>query len=381
MTARHVASLSSSLLARGSRAESQGFVLNGTPSPAAKDGESVSQAERESVASQSPGSSDEGQGLLEQQIRRIVRDFLAAGRSEKGTPPTGREVNLVAAAVDGEPIGGRLDEPDDVSIESLVGRLVRHFSQVDPLQGSVPSPGTKGDRREFAEPDVANSHSDLAVQVGAGTSRLALDDPFAALASRVESVIQRHLESGVPAKAMCSAEAGPDCNKGEERSADLPVSSAACESGVQQLGAKPNNGRGSQKAASGSFASETQESIHEGQAGGQDADGGAQRVVIALRQGDLLLAEETFGQLCGLAKPEVERLLYRSNGEDLAAACRVIEADQLQFVSIFVMTRKAKSAANSVDLVNLKQTIEFFDGLSRSHADRLQIAWRSRMVS
>ncbi len=71
-------------------------------------------------------------------------------------------------------------------------------------------------------------------------------------------------------------------------------------------------------------------------------------------------------------------MLYRSDGEKLAAACRHIEMEQLQFVSLFIMIRKALSTTESVDIVDLKQAMTVFNGMSGDLAKSLLIAWRQQ---
>ena len=56
--------------------------------------------------------------------------------------------------------------------------------------------------------------------------------------------------------------------------------------------------------------------------------------------GDLEHAESIFGRLTGLNAGHVRRVLYGAEGRNLAIACRALGIEQLQFVSIFMLSRR-----------------------------------------
>lgn len=103
----------------------------------------------------------------------------------------------------------------------------------------------------------------------------------------------------------------------------------------------------------------------------------AQALVQALRAADLALAETLFGDLTGLSSSDVLRVLYAPGGEDLALACRALGLEQLQFVSIFIMTRKLGLGEEALDPKELARIVGLFEVTDPAEADQALASWRA----
>ncbi len=113
-------------------------------------------------------------------------------------------------------------------------------------------------------------------------------------------------------------------------------------------------------------------------------DGGgddAQRLVQALRSGDVPAAEKIFGEMTGLQPVAVLRVLYTPEAEDLALACRALGMEQLQFVSIFIMTRKLGLGEEALDPRALARIVALFEATDPKEAEKALESWRNREAS
>lgn len=114
------------------------------------------------------------------------------------------------------------------------------------------------------------------------------------------------------------------------------------------------------------------------------ADGGpegAQRLVQALRSGDIPAAEKIFGEMTKLQPVAVLRVLYTPEAEDLALACRALGMEQLQFVSIFIMTRKLGLGEEALDPRALARIVALFESTDPKEAQEALSSWREREAS
>lgn len=109
---------------------------------------------------------------------------------------------------------------------------------------------------------------------------------------------------------------------------------------------------------------------------GEDpADGGAQHLIQALRQGDIERAEALFGRITGLGAGSVRRVLYGAEGQNLAIACRALGIEQLQFVSIFMLSRRLGLGEKALEPRQLTQIVGFFDQVSEAGARQKLNQW------
>lgn len=105
---------------------------------------------------------------------------------------------------------------------------------------------------------------------------------------------------------------------------------------------------------------------------------GAQRLVQALRAGDISAAEVIFGEMTKLQPVAVLRVLYAPDAEDLALACRALGLEQLQFVSIFIMTRKLGLGEEALDPRALARIVALFEATDPQEARKALTRWRER---
>lgn len=112
--------------------------------------------------------------------------------------------------------------------------------------------------------------------------------------------------------------------------------------------------------------------------GGQ-AEGGrtAQHLVEALHQGDCDQAEAVFCELSGLPAGPARDALYDPEGRDLAIACRAIGIEQLQFASIFILSRKVGLGQRTLDPRHLTEIFRYFSGTSAEAARTALEQWQS----
>ncbi len=105
-----------------------------------------------------------------------------------------------------------------------------------------------------------------------------------------------------------------------------------------------------------------------------------QYLLVLLRQGNLTDAEAVFGQLTGLGPARVQRALYGPGGRNLAIACRALGLDQLQFVSIFILTRRLGPNLDPVNAYKLTETVNYFLDTSEETARRVLKQWQYETV-
>ena len=108
---------------------------------------------------------------------------------------------------------------------------------------------------------------------------------------------------------------------------------------------------------------------------------GAQRLVQALRSGDVPAAERIFGEMTRLQPVAVLRVLYTAEAKDLALACRALGMEQLQFVSIFIMTRKLGLGEEALDPRGLARIVALFEATDPDEARAALSSWREREAS
>ncbi len=108
---------------------------------------------------------------------------------------------------------------------------------------------------------------------------------------------------------------------------------------------------------------------------------GAQRLVQALRSGNIPAAEKIFGEMTRLQPVAALRVLYTPQAEDLALACRALGMEQLQFVSIFIMTRKLGLGEEALDPRALARIVALFEATDPKEAQEALSSWREREAS
>ncbi|MDH3472262.1 MAG: DUF2336 domain-containing protein [Rhodospirillales bacterium] len=106
----------------------------------------------------------------------------------------------------------------------------------------------------------------------------------------------------------------------------------------------------------------------------------AQAFLSALRQGERAEAEAVFGQITGLCGARVRRALYGPGGRNLAIACRALGLEQLQFVSIFILTRKLAPGRIALNPYKLTEIVNYFLDTDEETARRVLKQWQCESV-
>ncbi len=79
--------------------------------------------------------------------------------------------------------------------------------------------------------------------------------------------------------------------------------------------------------------------------------------------------------MTGLSAGPVRRVLYGAEGQNLAIACRALGIEQLQFVSIFMLSRRLGLGEKTLEPRQLTQIVGFFDQVSQAGARRKLNQW------
>lgn len=101
----------------------------------------------------------------------------------------------------------------------------------------------------------------------------------------------------------------------------------------------------------------------------------AQHLVQTLRQGLTAQAEEIFGRMTGLGAGQIQRVLYGAEGRNLAVACRALGIEQLQFVSIFILSHRLGLGERSPEPHKLTHVVAHFDQTDQKTARRILNRW------
>ncbi len=101
----------------------------------------------------------------------------------------------------------------------------------------------------------------------------------------------------------------------------------------------------------------------------------AAQLVQVLRNGDLERAETIFGRMTGLSTGHVRRVLYGAEGRNLAIACRALDIDQLQFISIFMLSRRLGLGEKALEPRKLTHIASYFDQTDGAAARKTLNQW------
>jgi uncharacterized protein (DUF2336 family) len=99
-------------------------------------------------------------------------------------------------------------------------------------------------------------------------------------------------------------------------------------------------------------------------------------LVETLRQGEIALFEAMLAKLTGIRPAMVRRLLFAQGGEGLAIACRVIDIETPMFVSIFLLSRKARPNEPTPTRGEVTRLLGFYDKISVESARQVVSTWQ-----
>ena len=94
-------------------------------------------------------------------------------------------------------------------------------------------------------------------------------------------------------------------------------------------------------------------------------------LIELLREGQISLFEGLFAEMTGLRVVLIQRFLYETGGETLAAACKGIGINKPDFASIFLLSRQARPGDKVVDPQELPKALETFDRIDGTEARKL----------
>jgi uncharacterized protein (DUF2336 family) len=102
----------------------------------------------------------------------------------------------------------------------------------------------------------------------------------------------------------------------------------------------------------------------------------ADLMVKVLRQGEVPLFEAMFARRSGLRLRLLRRLLFEPGGEALAVACKGIEIPKSDFATIFMLTRKARSASGVMNPRELTRVLALYDRVRPEAAHAMIVRWQ-----
>jgi uncharacterized protein (DUF2336 family) len=95
-----------------------------------------------------------------------------------------------------------------------------------------------------------------------------------------------------------------------------------------------------------------------------------------LRRGEMPLFEAMLAEMTELRPALIRRLCYEPGGQGLGVVARASGLSREEFASIYLLTRKARSGAGSLDPADLGRALEFFDRVNHPTALAVLVRWR-----
>ena len=95
-----------------------------------------------------------------------------------------------------------------------------------------------------------------------------------------------------------------------------------------------------------------------------------------LRRGEVPLFEAMLAEMSDLRPALIRRLCYEQGGQGLAVLARGISLSREEFAGIYLLTRKARPGAASMDPADLGRALEFFDRINHGNAATVIGRWR-----
>jgi hypothetical protein len=173
-------------------------------------------------------------------------------------------------------------------------------------------------------------------------------------------------------KSASTPPAGPAPST--DRADDLRPEDSAEASGARKA-ARPKTARNPPRAAAKRRGPGGGDALPTADLDPEAAQSDAHRLVQALRQGEIERAEALFGRMIGLSGGSARRVLYGAEGQNLAIACRALGIEQLQFVSIFMLSRRLGLGETALEPRQLTQIVGFFDEVSEAGARKKLNQW------
>jgi uncharacterized protein (DUF2336 family) len=101
-----------------------------------------------------------------------------------------------------------------------------------------------------------------------------------------------------------------------------------------------------------------------------------QLLVQALRRGEVELFVALFAEYSGLRPVLIRRFILEAGGEGLAIACKALDVEKSDFVSLFVLSRQARPGEKVVDPTELAGTVSLYDRINGDTARKVLSRWK-----
>jgi uncharacterized protein (DUF2336 family) len=101
-----------------------------------------------------------------------------------------------------------------------------------------------------------------------------------------------------------------------------------------------------------------------------------QLLVQALRRGEVELFVALFAEHSGLRPVLIRRFILEAGGEGLAIACKALDVEKSDFVSLFVLSRQARPGEKAVDPTELASTVSLYDRINIDTAAKVLSRWK-----
>jgi uncharacterized protein (DUF2336 family) len=101
-----------------------------------------------------------------------------------------------------------------------------------------------------------------------------------------------------------------------------------------------------------------------------------QLLVQALRRGEVELFVALFAEYSGLRPVLIRRFILEAGGEGLASACKALDVEKSDFVSLFVLSRQARPGEKVVDPTELAGTVSLYDRINSDTAAKVLSRWK-----
>lgn len=109
---------------------------------------------------------------------------------------------------------------------------------------------------------------------------------------------------------------------------------------------------------------------------GRESDAAAHPAVRALRKGNLPLFELLFSEMTGLHSPQLQRVVYGGQGEDLAIVCRAVGVDKLLFGSLLLLTDPLRGGDADEDPARAEEILRMYDRMPPATAKKVLAKWQ-----
>ena len=99
-------------------------------------------------------------------------------------------------------------------------------------------------------------------------------------------------------------------------------------------------------------------------------------MIKVLSQGEVPLFEALFAEETGLRRALLRRIIFEPGGEALAVACKGIGMPKDDFVTLFMLTRKARPGRPAIRKTELTRVLELYDRIGQQSAQAIIGRWR-----